>query len=206
MTRTATLVTGIVGMAAALAALGWTAQPEARAPVAREPGKALMVMTGRSSEVATARFGHAVSQELFDKLWVEHMGEGVEKAAQGWPMPPRVDFTACEAIFIFGGDATNTNGFRVDDIIESDDAVTVRYDAITFQTSSFGEEPDPGVKARPWAMVLIEATDKTIFLEENVQGLIGGDPIWKQRVILPGAKGVGRPMQRIIHEQTGRGG
>lgn len=206
MARTGALITGLLGTAAALAALGFTAQPEPREPAAREPGKALMVMTGRSSEVRTESFRIASSQALFDKAWLEHMGEGVEKAAQGWPMPPRVDFTACEVVFVFGGDRVNCNGYRVEDIIEVEDAVTIRYDAITFQTASFGGEPDEGVKARPWAMVLIPATEKTVFLEENVQGLIGGDPVWKQRVIFPGAKGVGRPIQQIIHEQPREGG
>jgi len=194
MSRGQFLLLGLVGAAAAL---GFSVEPEAR-----EPGRALMVMTGRSSEVATEKFGFATSQELFDAAWLEHMGEGVEKAAQGWPMPPQVDFRACAAVFIFGGDRVNTNGYRVEDIIEVEDAVTIRYDAITFQTASFGDEPDEGVKARPWGMVLIPATEKTVFLEENVQGLIGGDPIWKQRVMFPGAKGVGRPMERIIRQQT----
>lgn len=163
----------------------------------------LMVMTGHESDVAEARYRLAASQEVFDEVWVGHMGDRVTRAAQGWPMPPRIDFEACEAIFIFGGASTNTNGYRVMETIEAADAVTIRFEDISFQTSSL-DGADAGVRARPWAMLLIEKTDKTVVLEQNVQGLIGGDPIWKERASFPGRIGVGRPVGGAA--QRGPGG
>ena len=121
------------------------------------------------------------------------MGERVTRAAQGWPMTPQVDFEACDALFVFGGDRVNCNGYRIMDVIEEDDAVTIRIERISYQTSSFNGE-DKGDAARPWAMMVLPHTDKTILLEENVQGLIGEPPKWKQRAAFPGLIGVGRPV------------
>ena len=139
--------------------------------------------------MAEARYRLAASQEVFDEVWIGHMGDRVTRAAQGWPMPPRVDFDACEAIFIFGGDSTNTNGYRVVETVEVADAVTIRFEDISFQTSSL-DGKDSGVPARPWAMLLIEKTDKTV-----VSGgeRAGSD---RRRAGLAGASVVSRPDRR----------
>lgn len=144
----------------------------------------LMVMAGHDSEIDVERYVLASSQQAFDEQWIAHQGDRVARAAQGWPMTPQIDFESCAAIFIFGGDAFNSNGFRVVDIIEGAGVVKVRFEPISFQTSSL-EGEDPGIRVRPWAMVLIERTDRTIILEEDVQGLIGGEPIWKVRATFP---------------------
>lgn len=170
-----------------------------------ESGRALFVMTGSESEIATPRHHLAASQEVFDELWVEHMGDRVQRAAQGSPMPPRIDFDACEAILIFAGDGFNSNGFRVADVINEPDAVTVRVERISYQTASF-DGPDRGDPARPWAMLLLPATDRTIILEENVQGLIGGEAIWQQRAAFPGLIGVGRPVPGTAQRPAPVGG
>lgn len=159
--------------------------------ISDEPGKAQLVITGPTSDIEAPLYRLASSQAVFDELWTQHMGDRVTRAAQGWPLTPTIDFEACEALFVFGGDRTNSNGYRVMDVIDEKDAVTVRFEDISFQTSSLDGE-DSGVAARPWAMILIPATDRTIFLEDNVQGLIGAEPKWKRRAAFPGVIGVGR--------------
>lgn len=188
MTRNRSIVAVLAIAAGALGAAGWTVRAEAP-----KPGSPLLVMTGSMSEVRQPRYDLAASQEVFDKLWVEHMGDRVEKAAQGWPLPPQIDFARCEALFIFDGDSMNSNGFRVMDVIEDPDAVIVRVEDYSYQTASF-DGRDSGQKVTPWALVVIPATDKTIIIEENVQNLKAGEPQWKQRAAFPGVNGVGRPV------------
>lgn len=188
MTRRTSLVVGIAIAASALAAGNL---PESLRAI--KPGRALLVLTGSASEIAEPRYELAASQEVFDSIWVEHMGDRIEKAAQGWTLPPQIDFERCEALFIFDGAVRNSNGFRVMDVIEEADAVTVRVDSISYQTASF-DGRDAGVAVKPWALVLLPATEKTILIEENVQNLKAGEPQWKQRAAFPGLIGVGRPV------------
>lgn len=173
------------------------AAPERPAPpqedAAAAPTRPLLVLTGHRSEIRQRRDRLAASQEVFDAIWKEHRGDAIEKAVQGWPMTPSIDFTRATALFAFDGDRQNSNGFRVMEVVEEENARTIRIEAISFQTASFDGE-DPGVDVRPWVLVLTARTDKTIFVEENVQGLIGGPPIWKQRAAYPGRIGVGRPV------------
>ncbi|MCB9846512.1 MAG: hypothetical protein H6811_11070 [Phycisphaeraceae bacterium] len=109
-------------------------------------------------------------------------------------MTPQIDFEACEAVLVFGGDGFNANGFRVVEMSAEPDAVTVRIERISYQTASF-DGPDPGDPVRPWAMILLPATDRAIVLEENTQGVIGGEPIWTCRAAFPGVVGIGRPVE-----------
>lgn len=151
----------------------------------------MLVQTGMVSEIGESGYHNAASQEVFDRLWITHMGGRVEKAAQGWAMTPQIDFDACEAVFLFGGDRINSNGFRVVEMLEEDDAVTIRYESISFQTAGVGGDGG-AARARPWAFVLIEKSGRTIFLEENTQNIIGRDPIWTGRAAFPGEIGIGR--------------
>lgn len=150
----------------------------------------VMVMTGPTSDIGASRYESARSQEAFDALWVEHMGDRVTRAAQGWPMTPTIDFARYEAVFMFGGEATNSNGFRIVEMFDRPDEVLVRFEDISFQTASFDGE-DAGVASRPWAMVLIERTEKRIILEQDVRSLIEGDPIWKRRAVFPARRAQG---------------
>ncbi len=159
---------------------------------ALEPSRALLVLTGHDSQVTKAQFRPAASQKVFDELWLMHKGDSVTKAAQGWPMIPQIDFNACYAIFIFGGDTANTNGYRVRDVITEVDAITVRYETDSYQTSSFNGI-DHGNAVRPWGLILIPAPKgRTVILEQNVQGMRDTEPKWKQRVTFPGRIGIGR--------------
>ena len=187
MTRAARIAIACALLVAGSWGLAWDGTAAADAP----PTRPLLVMTGWVSEIAEPRWRLAASQAVFDEEWMAHMGDRVQRAAQGWPMTPSIDFTACQAIFIFGGDGFNANGFRVEQMVEAADALTIRFDRISFQTSS-SDGPDHGHPARPWAVVVVPRTDRTVILEENVQGLIGEPPVWKRRAAFPGRIGVGR--------------
>ncbi len=119
MTRNVALIVAAVASTAVAGAIAARSEPP-------QTGKALLVVTGHESEIRAPRIELARSQDVFDGIWIRHMGERVTKAAQGWPMTPQIDFAACSAIFIFGGDTTNANGYRVLDVVTEPDAVTVR--------------------------------------------------------------------------------
>lgn len=186
-----TLILTLALAAAAITSLATSARPTPRA--AEPAGRALLVLTGHDAQIAAPLYTLARSQEILNKEWEQVMGDGGPRAAQGWPLVPDIDFDRCEALLIAGGPSTNTNGYRVVDVIEFDDAVIVRVEAYSFQTASF-DGRDRGVPANPWALILIPNTPKTILIEENVQSLIGRDPIWEQRNAFPGRIGVGRPV------------
>jgi hypothetical protein len=199
MTRRFTLAVGIAACAALAGAM--VTRPAANTQqslvplLVREPTGALFAMTGPHSEVRTPQFRPVASQEVFDKIWLMHSGDDVTKAAQGWPMIPQIDFKSCYALFIFGGDTTNTNGYRVREVITEDDAITVRYETDSYQTASF-DGPDHGNAVRPWAMFLIPTpAGRTVILERNVQGMHDLHPEWKQTAVFPGQIGIGQTIQ-----------
>jgi hypothetical protein len=160
-----------------------------RAPEA--PARALVVMTGHEAKQRTPHFVRVATQEVFDEHWIAAMGDRVERAVQGWPLTPVIDFEVCNALMLFGGDRTNSNGYRVLDILDEPDAVTVRVEDYSFQTMSI-DGPDHGVDVRPWALIVIPATERTVFIETNVQSLKAGAPKWKRLAAFPGKIGIGR--------------
>lgn len=182
-------------------AAGGRAQPNAADRA--QPGRALLVLTGPDGGAQQPVWTIARSQEVLREAWIEVRGEGVATAAQGWPLVPQVDFDRCEAILIARGPSHNANGYRVIEVTEDEGSVTVRVARDAFQTAGMG--PGGGrVASNPWALILIPRTDKTIFLHENTQNLIGGEPIWTERAAFPGLIGVGTPVPGT--RQTGPAG
>ncbi len=156
-----------------------------------EVSQPVMVMTGRDSDVTKPRYQLAASQELFDLVWKEHVGDRLEVAAQGWPIVPVIDFEHYSVLFIFGGETTNANGFRVMEVLEEEDAMTVRFERDSYQTMSMTGE-DRGDAVTPWAMILLPATQRTLLVEENVQTMHAPEPDWRERAAFQGRIGTGR--------------
>ncbi|MCA9310295.1 MAG: hypothetical protein KDA21_03765 [Phycisphaerales bacterium] len=189
-----TQVAGWAAVAAAAAVLLFHVGSDARPPQQAERAeRPVMVMTGPNSEIQTLRYRLARSQEVFDELWKEHMGERIDRAAQGWPLTPTVDWDGYSALLIFGGQHVNSNGYHVIEVIEEADAQVVRVRRATYQTMAMGDgEIDHGNPVHPWAMVLLPATRKTVVLEEDAQSMLGRPPVWKERAAFPGEIGQGR--------------
>lgn len=107
------------------------------------------------------------------------------------PELPAIDFRA-EVLFVTSaGDATNCNGFVPVGAWEDDRRVLLRYDGLYFQTaafvSGFGDDEEEGSgpggarPSRPYGMFVLPRADKTYVIEKDVQNLIGGPSIWKER-------------------------
>jgi hypothetical protein len=154
---------------------------------------AILTMTGSDSGVTQPKYHLAGSQDIFDQLWIEHLGDTPPRDAVGLVQTPQIDFGTVVAIFIFGGERVNTSGYTIDTVEHEDDAITVKYSAKTFQTSAI-QGKDPGEPTRPWAMVLIPATGKTVYLMEQNLSMRPQAPNWTQRAVFPGRIGIGRPV------------
>lgn len=183
-----------VGMMTALIVQGAVASPPqtARAPlpvgystdqqgaqaateVKRRP---YVSFAGHDSLIHSREFVRVTTREAWSELWERHLGDGLPQTAQGWPQIPEVDFNQCEVIAFFRGDAWNTNGEIVDSITDRGRSILIRFDSSTYQTAG----PDGGgVQVTPFGMWVIPATTKPIVIEENVQGMIGRPPKWKQQ-------------------------
>lgn len=150
-----------------------TAQDEALPPP-------VVTFAGHDSRIAERRFVRIRDRAAWSALWAEHRGDAIEKNASGWPNPPLIDFERWMVVGCFRGDAWNANGEYVQSIARRGDEILVRWDAATFQT--MGPEPDGGgIRVRTFGLWVVPRTDRAIVLEENVQGLIGEPPKWKEQ-------------------------
>jgi hypothetical protein len=97
--------------------------------------------------------------------------------------PPKlgtVDFAKNVALVIASGETWNCNGLDAT-AWEDDRRILVRLNEQTFQT----EGPDGGgQRVRPWGVFVLPKREpfKSVIVERNVQGLIGGPAIWKELV------------------------
>jgi hypothetical protein len=174
-TALAAVAAMVVAAAAGLAATAPPGQSDSAAvPV-------LVRWSGARSTIEQPRIERVADAERWAAVWKEHRGAGIETNARDWPVWPEVDFDHCMVLCIFGGRSTNTDGWAIESVEDRGADLLVRYDAMTFQTASFGGEPDRGVSTTPYGIFVLPRSAKPIVMEENVQGLIGQPPIWKEK-------------------------
>jgi len=206
MTMNRRITVGITVTVAALAIVAFVSQPTAAVPQpstdapTTERGLPILTMTGSDSGVTRTQYRLAGSQEVFDQLWLAHLGDTPPRDVLGHIQSPQIDFDSVNAIFIFGGDRLNTSGYTINTVEHEDDAITIRYSANSFQTATI-QGQDPGEPTRPWALVLIPATGKTVYLMEQNLSKRTKVPSWTQRAVFPGRIGIGRPVEGT--RQTG---
>ena len=152
---------------------------------------ALAVFTGHTSALASFQAVRCASQEVFDEQWVAGMGDDVTPRGARVADAARHRLRTVRSTASVRGNRTNTNGYRVLELVEAPDAVTVRLEDISFQTASLDGE-DHGVPTRPWALILVPRTARTIFIEDNAQRLKNGTVQWTRRAAFPGHIGIGR--------------
>lgn len=143
----------------------------------------LVGIWGDDSKILKTRYVRVTSQEALTRLWLEHVGSSLEKHSPYYNDAgvPDVDFGTCEVIAIFQGEQWNTAGVRARDLLEESDRLIFRFEDRSFQTAG----PDGGgVRATAYGFFVVPKTAKPIALEENVQGLIGRPPKWKERTRL----------------------
>ena len=115
-------------------------------------------------------------------MWAGHVGAEAATIA-GLSTGPAVDFDRFEVIAFFRGPATNIRGERVVSIEEVEGGRRLRFDSSTYQTASMTGE-DAGVSVTPFGLWIIDRAGGPVVVEENVQNLIGGEPVWRERARL----------------------
>lgn len=143
-----------------------------------------MSLYGPDSAIQHRRVERIRDEAAWNALWSEHLGEGGPRAAQGWPLPPAIDFARFEVVAFFRGDSSNRNGEIAQDVDTSGDRVRIRFDSLSYQTAVIndGRSPGPqraGANCRPYGIWVIPRTSKPIVLEENVQGMKGHPALWR---------------------------
>ncbi|MBX3358081.1 MAG: hypothetical protein KF745_06610 [Phycisphaeraceae bacterium] len=162
------------------------AATEPPAPAPAEPHPALVSLCGPDSAITEGPAYHRiVDADAWKALYLKHLGDRAANAPAPWLLPPDVDFSRCMVLAIFRGRSTNCNGEFLVSLDDRPDDLLIRFDSHTFQTASFTGEPDRGVPSTPYGIFILPRSDKPIVLEENVQGLIGHPPVWKQQYRFP---------------------
>jgi hypothetical protein len=87
---------------------------------------------------------------------------------------PLVDFTRNRVLVVFGGWQGNCSGYDASATVD-DAQVVVRLRPRWYQTMGGGDV------ATPWLFLVLPRTGKPVIVEANVQGTIGGEPVWAER-------------------------
>jgi hypothetical protein len=135
---------------------------------------------GHDSKIMTPRFVLVRDQTAWDALWAEHSAAAVKEGAMGRHAAPKIDFSRFMVVGLFGGAVTNTDGEVAQSVTVTDDLVRVRYEASTFQTSSFNGKGDSGVKTSPFGLWVIETSKSSVVIEEGRRGLKDSPLTWKE--------------------------
>lgn len=167
----------------ALSLVGFACLLAASRPGERE-GKPIFGISGSYSAVMKPRVEVIASAERFAEVWKEHMGDKIEKTAHHFDVIPDVDFSRCMVVAMFSGKTVNSAGWRVVSTLQRDDHTVIRYDETRFQSMS-ANGPDRGFESAGYGFAVIDRTTRPIILEENVQTLIDGGPVWKERQRVP---------------------
>lgn len=144
-----------------------------------------VALTGRDSAVERGSFHRVQEPQELARLWLLHRGLAAPKGDHDFfyndAGVPEVDFAGYEVLVLFGGATVNSAGFHVESIADDAQRRVVRYDHKHFQT----EGPDGGGKTtRPFAFFVLPRTKLPIVLEEDVQGMSGQPPVWKEQARL----------------------
>jgi HEAT repeat protein len=133
----------------------------------RREVKIVKSMSGHDSGVVKRAYHLVTDDEAWADLWKRHRGGPA----------PEVDFTKTMAVAIFQGRGVNSNGVSAA-VTEDDETIRVRFDDQSYQSMGGGNQ------VTAYGIFLIPASTKPVVLEEDVQGLIGGEPTWRERARL----------------------
>ncbi|MCB2153522.1 hypothetical protein KQI84_01440 [bacterium] len=98
---------------------------------------------------------------------------------------PVVDFENYMVLAIVLGKSFNCVEIRVASIEESADRVSVTSDPKTHQTGWIDrKQPKDDGSVYPYGSFIVPRSPKPLIVMEDVQGMIGGEPIWKERARL----------------------
>ena len=156
---------------------------------AGRPVRPFVSWMGPGSAVESAQVVRANTEADWHALWARHMGEKVTKNRFEQVDAPKIDFEQCCVVMVLRGKTFNSDGTRYIAGGETDAQILLRIDEQSYQTASFNGSGG-AVDCTPFGIFVLPRTTKPIVVEDNVQGLIGKPPIWKEiaRLAPPPAK------------------
>lgn len=176
MNRRRTLL-ATLALAASAAALAGLARLQ---PQREGERPACVAWSGPDSKITARRFERIRDEQTWLKVWGDHAGQDETNLHFIWQTAPRIDFARFEVVACFRGTAVNSNGERVVGLEDTGGGLRIRFEGAWYQTASF--DGSGGARASvPYGIWVIDRTDKPIIVEENVQGLIGHPPDWKEQ-------------------------
>jgi len=171
----------VFGIASIGSGLGVTAEKN-KPVVALHP---CVVLTGADSHVSKVGYHRITSMKDWAELWQKHKGQRRGEKYDLYYNPlglPLVDFKRYMVIGIFQGSGWNSAGLKAVSVSQEKDRIVFRFDDKSYQTQG----PDGGgEKVRVYGFFVLPRSSKPVTLEENVQGLKGKPPVWKERVTFP---------------------
>jgi len=143
--------------------------------------KPLVSWTGPQSQVHNRSFIRVDKQEQWDQVWLEHLGKSKDQAFVDSDTQFQIDFDRTEIIAIFQGSGWNSRGIRLNEINETAEEITIRYEDISYQTSGID---GGGEQVAVFSFMVFPKTTKSFRLHENTQGLKDQPSKWTERAVL----------------------
>jgi hypothetical protein len=169
----------------ALACLGTVRCIAAEQAPAVNGVKPCVTLTGADSRVAERGYHRITSMNEWVDLWRKHKGDSGGGEYNHYYNPlglPAVDFDRYMVIAVFQGVGMNSAGLDAFCLSPDEDRLVLRFNDKSYQTSG----PDGGGKSvSVYGFFVLPRSSSPVILEENVQGLIGKPPVWKERITFP---------------------
>lgn len=148
---------------------------------AEDNARPYVTLTGTNSQVKERSYRRAASEDEWIKIWQRHKGEKESKDYDLFYNPlglPSIDFEKCMVIAVFQGSGWNSAGLKAVAILEKKDRIVLRFQNKWYQTGPHAKQ------VTVYGFFVLPRSSKTVVLEENVQNIIGGKPVWKERASL----------------------
>ena len=160
---------------------------QAASPSREQSRPALLALGGADSKITQSEFVRITNSDAWNALWRRHKGISPD-LIDHYAAIPVIDFTRCTVVAFFRSETTNRAGEDLQGVDEVDGTLRLRFDSRTYQTSSPLNSDDKtggAQKATSFGIWVLPRTDKSIVIEENVQGLKNEGPKWKEQFRFP---------------------
>jgi hypothetical protein len=139
------------------------------------PALPYVTLAGAHSRIEAADYRRITSAKELTEVWLRHVGAERQSEFYNEAGVPVVDFARCMVVAAFGGKQVNSAGIYAVSLTEEKDRVLLRFDHRGYQSGPEGD------RVTPYGFFFIPRSAKPLVLEDNVQHMIGGQPVWKER-------------------------
>jgi hypothetical protein len=173
----------VVGMLGAVCVAGaWAGRSQPQQVGAVESRVPVVQWTGPDSSIDEPGFVRVTDQAAWGELWARHRGDRLEHNLRRLPVVPTIDFDRYMIVATFAARGAENDGEIVQEMMERDDALVIRFASLTFQTLTIGD-PDAAtqrVKGSAYGIWLIPRRDGPIVIEQDQRQLLNQPAKWVQ--------------------------